>query len=501
MVKKTYILALVLLLCVITPKAFAIIRPTPTHTFDPNNIDEIPCSNLPMEYMVCTPDCPKKATFWDNIPLGNASCTIHQDLPCSGPQTFTVENYPCFETNDHHFPTVHLLSVFGGFLGLDRFYVGHTFRGVLKLITLGGFGVWWFFDMILAASGNICPDAGSNRCKTMTPNGAEDLLIMSSMDSHCFLTKSTSNTIDDISDSEGEPNTYLATACWPEIYIHDISQPNCPLLFKFPIVLDFEEGFDWGDVNIVGSGDRIVISHKITPDELLLSGYQLDLDKKSAFRVFSISFGKYDDTHNFAMSYSTVVYGIGRKLYTVGFNENPVVQPLRTIPFTDECSLSITSENFLIIFGLGKDTLIYDLNKLTPIVYLSKMLVNPLNIVTSQMFVQSIEDRTKLKWIDFSSQGCDQYNVTFESDQDKELYLRFLREKYEMFTDSNAFYIKDHRFVFKEKIGFTVVVEATRIESFDESEKYFDSKWNSPDCSVGYEISSANGKENAVLCY
>lgn len=33
-----------------------------------------------------------------------------------------------------------------GFLGADRFYKGEVGLGVLKLITLGAFGVWWLID-------------------------------------------------------------------------------------------------------------------------------------------------------------------------------------------------------------------------------------------------------------------------------------------------------------------------------------------------------------------
>jgi TM2 domain-containing membrane protein YozV len=48
-----------------------------------------------------------------------------------------------------------LLSIFLGQLGIDRFYMGYVGLGILKLITLGGCGVWWLIDVILIATKSL----------------------------------------------------------------------------------------------------------------------------------------------------------------------------------------------------------------------------------------------------------------------------------------------------------------------------------------------------------
>jgi TM2 domain-containing membrane protein YozV len=40
-----------------------------------------------------------------------------------------------------------------GVLAIDRFYLGKVGTGLLKLFTLGGFGLWWLIDLILVLAG------------------------------------------------------------------------------------------------------------------------------------------------------------------------------------------------------------------------------------------------------------------------------------------------------------------------------------------------------------
>ena len=53
-----------------------------------------------------------------------------------------------------------LLSIFVGSLGVDRFYLGYIGLGILKLITCGGFGIWWLIDLIMIAMGKMTDSNG-----------------------------------------------------------------------------------------------------------------------------------------------------------------------------------------------------------------------------------------------------------------------------------------------------------------------------------------------------
>lgn len=61
-----------------------------------------------------------------------------QSLPSDGERSYMVAT---------------MLSLFLGTFGVDRFYMGQIGRGIGKLLTFGGFGIWYLIDLIFIATG------------------------------------------------------------------------------------------------------------------------------------------------------------------------------------------------------------------------------------------------------------------------------------------------------------------------------------------------------------
>lgn len=74
-----------------------------------------------------------------------------QVLDIQNKRTYSASQIPGV-FSDKEYIIALLFSIFLGYLGIDRFYMGQVGIGIGKLLTLGGCGIWYLIDIILIAT-------------------------------------------------------------------------------------------------------------------------------------------------------------------------------------------------------------------------------------------------------------------------------------------------------------------------------------------------------------
>ncbi len=92
----------------------------------------------------------------DTVMTGLGSRTDAQGRP--------LEREPVAGTPVKSQSVAFILSWLLGIFGADRFYLGYTGLGILKLVTLGGLGIWWVVDFAIAGMHGM-KDARGNSLK------------------------------------------------------------------------------------------------------------------------------------------------------------------------------------------------------------------------------------------------------------------------------------------------------------------------------------------------
>nr|CDJ87240.1 TM2 domain containing protein [Haemonchus contortus] len=94
------------------------------------------------------------------------TCKVANGVQCrgllNGTRYFqlTKPNACSYHAHLHH-STALLLSIFLGFLGIDRMYLGYYAVGIIKMFSLGGLFVLWLIDVVLIALQLLQPADGS----------------------------------------------------------------------------------------------------------------------------------------------------------------------------------------------------------------------------------------------------------------------------------------------------------------------------------------------------
>jgi hypothetical protein len=127
--------------------------PTPSETPNPTTPEVPPTPEVPAEPASITPPAAEAVAAPAPMTVSDSAA------PTAAPAATPISTAPATTVVGEH-PKNHivalLLSIFLGYLGIDRFYLGHIGVGIAKLLLCWlTFGIWWLIDVILIATRKV----------------------------------------------------------------------------------------------------------------------------------------------------------------------------------------------------------------------------------------------------------------------------------------------------------------------------------------------------------
>lgn len=133
------------------------------------------CENLHLGQYLCNeprideatqePENCKDMIAWvECLPAPNISCRVSNgtEFTFSGKEVGFNRTIPCRNVSGYSYKVAVALSLFLGWLGADRFYLGYPALGLLKFCTVGFCGIGTLIDFILIAMQIVGPADGSS---------------------------------------------------------------------------------------------------------------------------------------------------------------------------------------------------------------------------------------------------------------------------------------------------------------------------------------------------
>ncbi|KAJ8278748.1 hypothetical protein COCON_G00058140 [Conger conger] len=123
------------------------------------------CKDAKIDDATQEPENCKDSVAWvECMPAPKISCRLSNgtEFTFSGEEVGFNKTVPCRNVSGYSYRVAVALSLFLGWLGADRFYLGYPALGLLKFCTVGFCGIGSLVDFMLISMQIVGPSDGSN---------------------------------------------------------------------------------------------------------------------------------------------------------------------------------------------------------------------------------------------------------------------------------------------------------------------------------------------------